>query len=239
MKSKLPIKLSSDFEIIIEKGNRVKAGDKIATRKKNKAEEKIPISHILSIKPSDIAKYLTRRVGARVKKGEIIAKKDSFVKTLRILSPHDATIASIDLKKGIISLESGEEMEEFEYAPIEGVIENILDGEVIFSVEGDVITGSKGQGETIYGDTLISLKHLDMFDFANEVKGKIIVAPEFTEGALAKLLALDAGGVVTTKFYSDFPVIVSVEPDLFHKILTIKPKKLVLLGEKKSIIIPS
>lgn len=239
MKSKLPIKLSSDFEIIIEKGKSVKIGDKIASRKSTKAEEKIPIANILSVKPSDIARYLTRRVSAQVKKGEVIAKKDSFIKTVRILSPLDATIASIDLKKGIISLESGEKQEEFVFAPIEGIIEDITDDEIMLSVEGDLITGSKGQGGTTYGETLITLKPLDMFDFTGEVASKIIIAPELTDGALAKLIALDANGVVTTKFYSDFPTIVSVEEDLFRKLIEVKPKQLVLLGKEKSIIIPS
>lgn len=239
MKSKLPIKLSSDFKAIAQKGTHVRAGDKIASRKKLKKEEKIPISTILSIQTSQIPKYLTRRVGSKVKKGEVIAKKDSFIKTIRIVSPFEGVIASIDLKKGILILESIRKDEEFTLSPIAGIIDDILEDKIILSVEGDVIQGTNGQGETSYGEVIISLKNLDMFDFASEVSGKIIMAPQFSEGALSKLYALDAAGLIATEFYSQFPQIVVVAPDLFDKLASIKPKTLILLGASGSIIIPS
>lgn len=239
MKSKLPIKLIPEFEVIAVKGAKVKVGDKIARSKKTAKEEKIPISEILSIKSANIPKYLTRRIGSKVKRGEVIAKKDSFVKSIKIVSPFDGTISSIDLKKGILILESINDQEEFTLAPIEGVIDEILDSEIILSVEGDLVSGTKGQGKTTFGEVMIfNIGELDMFDFASEVSGKIVMAPLFTEGALSKLYALDAVGVISTQFYSQFPATVAIENDLYHKLAAVKPAKLILIGNQASIIIP-
>ncbi|MBI2029050.1 hypothetical protein HYT02_01400 [Candidatus Gottesmanbacteria bacterium] len=239
MKSKLPIKLREEFEVIAQKGAKVKAGEKIARSKKTAKEEKIPISEILSINSSNIPKYLTRRIGSKVKRGEVIAKKDNFIKSIKIVSPFDGTISSIDLKKGILILESQVQDEEYTLAPIEGVITEILESEIILSVEGDLVSGTKGQGKTLYGEVIIfNVNQLDIFDFASEVSGKVVMAPLFTEGALSKLYALDAVGVISTQFYPQFPAIVVVEKDLYHKLAAVKPGKLILLGSQASIIIP-
>lgn len=85
---------------------------------------------------------------------------------------------------------------------------------------------------------IFNVNQLDIFDFASEVSGKVVMAPLFTEGALSKLYALDAVGVISTQFYPQFPAIVVVEKDLYHKLAAVKPGKLILLGSQASIIIP-
>ncbi len=238
MKSLLTIPLSVDLEVVIEKGQKVKTGDIIAKKKAQSRREKIPLSKILSIKPSKMTSYLVKKIGTHVKKGEVLAKKEGIFKSIRIISPLSALIESIDLKDGSILLVTKEVAQIFEYAPMSGFIEGIDEDGITISFEGKVIEAEQGKGDQIIGSAVVFSHSLDMLHFASEVKNKIVIAFSVSDGARAKLSALGARGIVALEYYEDFPVVLKLSQKEFRELVRESNKQLILLGEKRRILIP-
>lgn len=238
MKSLISIPLTVDLQVLVSKGQKVKAGEALAKKKSTQHKEKIPLSKILSVKPAKITTYLRKKIGTPVKKGELLAKKDSIFKTIRIISPISGFLQSIDLKEGSLLILTQTTQESFEFTPIAGFIEGVNEDEITISFEGKVIEGDQGQGEQVVGESLSFNTNIDMSHFASEVFNKIVVAPSFTEGARAKLWALGAKGIISCEFYRDFPVVIKLRPVKLNDLITGSNKHLIMQGSSKRIIIP-
>lgn len=238
MKSLLTIELLPGMEIITQKGSKIKVGEPLAKKPLKVFKEKIPLSKILSIPPKKIISYLCRRLGTSVKKGEILAKKEGVLKNIHILSPRSGFIDSVDLKDGTLLLVSETDKEQIEKSPINGFVESITENQIVISFEGKVFCGEKGKGERIVSQTLTFENKVDMFDFASEVKDKIIIAKTITDGARAKLVTLGAVALVASEYYEDFPAMVVLSEKQLIELKSSKKGNIIILGEKKQVIIP-
>lgn len=238
MKSLLTIQLTSDLELTIKKGNHVKAGDVIAKRSAKLHREKIPLGKILSIDAKKIPSFLSKRLGSKVKKGEVLASKEGIFKSMRVLSPLSGVLESVDLKDGSLLLVSQTLNEITQTSPINGLVEGITSEEITISFEGKVIEAELGKGERVIGHSLVFEDNVDMHHFAGEVADKIVIGKTFSEGARAKLNALGAIGLISLEYYEDFPVLVKVFPKDLKELVAARNKNIILLGQLKSIIIP-
>lgn len=238
MKSLINIPVTIDLEISVIKGQKVKIGEKLAKRKSKSRKEKIPLSKILSVKPGQILSFLTKKIGTNVKKGDILAKKSSIFKTLRIISPMSGLLDSIDLKDGSLFLVTQGNEESFEFSPVNGVIEAVSEDDITISFDGKIIEGVNGKGDQVAGSTLFFEKTLDMFNFAAEVIDKIVIASKVTDGARAKLSALGAKAIVSKEFYNDFSAVIQLDERQYRELLlNNRNNHLIIRGNEKRIII--
>lgn len=238
MKSLLTIAIPPDFEIVVKKAQNVKIGEILAKKKIVDKKEKIPLSKILTVKPQKISAYLTKKIGSSVKKGEILAKKSGIFKNTQILSPVSGILEYIDVKKGDLFLTTEISEEVFELCPIEGIVEKVTDEGIVISFEGKIIEGEKGKGERAIGSLLVFNKLVDIFDFGNEVSDKIVIGKGFTEGARAKMATLGVKGLLACQYYEDFSLIVKFNEKQFNQLSSLVGKNIVVLGEKKCVIVP-
>lgn len=238
MKSLLVIPIDNNLQIIVKKAQKVKAGEILAKRKVADYKHEIPLSKILKVKPQKIPSYITKKIGAKVLKGEIIAQKNGLFKNIQILSPAEGSIDSIDVKLGALYLKVKPNEEVYELSPLDSEVEDIRDNEIILAFEGKLIPADGGRGDRAIGVLLDLAKEVDVFDFGNEVCGKILFGKSFTEGARAKLLTLGSKGLISLELYEDFPINVKLNEKQLTKLSGISGKNIMILGEKKSIIIP-
>lgn len=239
MKSLLTVSLAAGFTPLVKKGEKVKADQPIAQKPKKVYQEKIPLSRLLKIPPAKIAGCLTKKLGSHIKKGELIAKKEGFFKSLRVLSPFSATLTSLDLKDGslLLTIDSTEEM--VEKAPIAASVEEVSQTEITLSFNGKIIQAEKGKGNQVIAPLLFFDKsQVDLHHFGSETTSKIIAAKAFNQGARAKLNALGTKGIVALEYYEDFPVVVKVTPSDLKQLENYQGKRIILLGEACRIIIP-
>lgn len=238
MKSLLTIPLLSGFKTTVEKGQAVKVGDILARKTALPQQEKIPVSKILSVSPKKVVSYLRKKLGQEINKGEILAKKEGVLKSINILSPITGKIESVNFKDGTLLIVSREIQELIERAPIDAIVEEVDGDKITLSFEGKVMEVEDGRGERAIGSTLVFNKHIDIPDFASEVVDKIIIARSFTNGALAKLNALGASGVMSLEFYDDFPVMVKLTKEQYLELSKTSLPSVIVLGKKKRIIVP-
>ncbi len=241
MKSHLTLEFSSDFEVVVTGGEKVKADQVLARSKKKQVKEKIPIAQILGIQNKRISSFLEVSLGSHVKKGQVLAKKANIFKNIKLLSPYDAYLESIDLKEGCLILTRDTSVgEEVENAPLDGVVEHVEDNMVTLSFNGRVIEALSGKGKRTFGKVHLFERPVDMFDVTLEVEGKIAMAQSFTDSARAKLSALGSLGIVAFEYYEDVSLSVSVSEESYKEILESLGKglPLLILGEKKRIVVP-
>lgn len=238
MKSLLTIQFPCPLEPVIKKGSLIKVGEVIARRRAKTHKEKIPLSQLLATSPSKITSFLTKNLGEKVKKGDVIASKEGIFKSIRVLSPFAGVLSEVDLKDGSLLLVSEGLTEIIEKSPIDGFVEGVTSEEITISFEGRVIEGEKGKGERVIGQSLVFEDHVDMHHFADEVASRIVIGKTFTEGARAKLNALGAKGLISEEFYDDFPLLVKVPPRDLKELQQLKNKNIILLGQLCRVIIP-
>lgn len=238
MKSLLAIKLTPESQVLTEKGKKIKTGTVLAKKPAKVHKEKIPVGKILSINSKQITKYLKKKLGTPVSKGEVLAKRESIFKSIQILSPRNGFLDSVDLKDGTLLLVSETKEEQGLSSPVDGIIESISCEEIVISFEGKLITGEKGRGERVFGSVCVLAKAVDTLDFAYEVEEKIVIGKTFTEGARAKLNALGARGLISLEYYNDFPNLLTLSEKKLEDLMNKVPKKIILLGNLGQIIIP-
>lgn len=238
MRSLLTISLAENFEVVVERGKNVRAGEILARKKSNIHKEKIPLTKILEVKPKDIASYLTKRLGTQVKKGEVIAHKKSLLKNIKILSPVSGIIDSVDLKEGTLLFITKVNEEYTEVSPVSGIIEGVTSEEITLSFKGKVLEAEKGKGEKVIGKAVKFPKHVDMLDFSYEVNGKIVIGKTFTDSARAKLKTIGATALVALEYYEDFPAAAKLADSQLKELLLREFNNLIVIGDKRKIIIP-
>lgn len=241
MQSHLILEFSSEFQIVVSAGEKVKAEQALARSKKKQVKEKIPLAQILDVQNKRIASFLEVSLGSHVKKGEVLAKKTNLFKNIKLLSPYDGVLESIDLKEGCLILtRDTTDGAKVESAPVDGVIEHVADNTITLAFNGRVIEALNGRGKRTFGKVHLFEHPVDMFDVTLEVEGKIAMAQSFTDSARAKLSALGSIGIVSFEYYEDESVSVSVSEEGYRELLESLKKglPLLILGEKKRIVVP-
>jgi len=104
MLSLIRIALPSDSKVLIEEGEQISENSPLYKSNDEKILYEIPLAKLLKIKPERIVRFLRRKIGESVAKGDILAEKKGWLSSLSIRSPFDAEIKELDVKKGLLLL---------------------------------------------------------------------------------------------------------------------------------------
>ncbi|HDL59961.1 MAG TPA: hypothetical protein ENH14_00735, partial [candidate division WOR-3 bacterium] len=189
--------------VLVKKGDRVKAEDIVARTELPGNVQPINVAGLLSIPPEDVPAVMLKKEGEHVKKGEPIAQSKSFFGLFKsnVTAPVDGYIENISNVTGQVILRE---------PPIPVEINAYIDGEVVDIIENEgVIVQTKAsfvQGIFGIGGERIGVIHALAKDPDEEVtedkitedlKGKIIIGGSFvTAEALRKAARVGACGIV-------------------------------------------
>ncbi len=238
MNSFITISLVSNLIPIVEKGQKVKSGQVVAKSKLVSIKEKIPLAKILLVDPKKIISHLSQKIGSRIKKGDIIARKSGLFKSVSVKSPIEGTIDSVDLKSGDLFILTREVNNKIEVSPVDGSVDSTDNMQIKVAFEGKLYQGEKGRGKRIVAPIVIFKKVVDMSDFGSEVEGKIVIANSFSEAARSKMGALGVQGLISLESFDDFPSFVQLKKNYLEELVGIKTPQLIVHGDNKLVIIP-
>ena len=145
MKSKINLPISSDIRLLIKEEEKIEAGTLLCEKKEDKFIEAIPVSALLKIPPSQILKYLKKKIGENIEAGTILAKKKSLFSSFLLKSPVEGLIKEVDLKKGTLNIlvQKTGNKDKFIF-PFSGKIKKITKTHLEIEVEGIIIDLKRG-----------------------------------------------------------------------------------------------
>lgn len=221
MKVTVKLPVPHNATIVVDIGDKITQNSHYAVMESKNTEKIIHLSRLLKILPQDIQKYLIVAVGEKIREGEIIAQKKSFLNTSFIRSPLDGKIKEIDFKKGIAVIDSSKEDEDRGKikSPVAGKIVKINSNDLELELEGIVLEILDGAGTDVMGTVICFDKSVDTFDLSSETRDKIILCSDITESALTKAEMIKVKGLILNR--PSLPTVlpwVNVDGQVFEKI---------------------
>ena len=231
MKTVVKVPLKKDIQVLVQEGHQFEKGEVIAKGSNTQENLAINLAQILKVKPTEIHKFLKKRPSDKIRQGEILAEKRSFLTIINVKSPISGEISEVNLKSGTVLLKTEtDSLNEKITLPVDGKIKNIGKEAIEIEVKGSKIAASSGRGSETTGRLMhVAADKNSIFNIDAEVADKIVLVEKVTVETLAKLDTLGACGVIskeTAKNY-DFPSI-TVSDESF-KALTREDKKMIWL----------
>lgn len=168
-------------KVMVEMGKEVDALDVVAQAELPGRVYPVNIANRLGVDPSEVRKYMLKREGDSVKKGEIVAETKSFIKFLRsrVESPITGTIDSISEITGQVLFREPPKLLPLK-AYIKGKVINIEENfGVEIETEGTFIQGIFGIGGETNGEIRVAVDTPDEELLPEHIKdtdkGKVIV----------------------------------------------------------------
>ncbi len=190
-------------EVLVKKGDRVKAEDIVARTELPGNVRPINVAGQLSVPPGDLPNLMLKKVGDPVKKGEPIAQSKGIFGLFKstVTSPVDGTIKSISNVTGQVIIEE---------PPIPVEVMAYIDGEVVEIIpnEGVIVETIATFVQGIFGIGGERIGHLKMAanspddiltpdKITEEDRGKVLVGGAFvTSDALNRAVEVGAAGIV-------------------------------------------
>ena len=201
MLSLIRIALPSDSKVLIEEGEQISENSPLYKSNDEKILYEIPLAKLLKIKPERIVRFLRRKIGESVAKGDILAEKKGWLSSLSVRSPFDGEIKELDVKKGLLLLSHKKKQPEIKISlPIAGKVKKITASHIEIEVKATSIEGRKGAGKEQMGKLLyISDERFHPADFDAEVEGRIVFLKKAPREVIAKLDVLGAKGLISTE----------------------------------------
>jgi hypothetical protein len=191
----LKISIPPKFKVVVKKGSSLSKGALLAEIPREKIPH-IALHDLLNVNPAEIRKYLVKKVGEEVAKGEIIAKKRGVFSTTQIKSPVEGIFSIIESMPGFIEIrtkKSGKIV-----SPVAGIVNSKTDKSIIIETEEEALAGENGEGDS--RGELIRLDNANnLFKIGKSVDKKIVFGKELTATSVAKIKVLGGVGVVITK----------------------------------------
>lgn len=194
-KTRLKLKLNPEEKPVVKAGDKVKTGDILATSGSDEKVE-IHIAKLLQIKPKDLTKYLLKELPVDVEANEVIAVKKWLLKQKRIKSPIAGVLDFLDTDEGTLQIKTKDAEAGKARAWFEGTIKEVSDNEVVCEVNGLVIKGKSGEGQTVSGKLLSIKGEVDLFNLPIEIDERIIILKSAKSDVVAKADALGALAVI-------------------------------------------
>ncbi|KKS97624.1 MAG: hypothetical protein UV73_C0007G0067 [Candidatus Gottesmanbacteria bacterium GW2011_GWA2_43_14] len=201
MLSHIRIALPPQVHLTVEEGDQISENTVIYKTGEEALVSEIPVAQLLKVKPDLTVKYLRRRPGEAVVKGDILAEKKGILATLSVRSPHDGVIRELDLKKGHIILAGKEDTQKTKVSlPINGKIKKISRAYLEIEVKGEVLEGRKGAGNDRFAQLmLIPDDRFNITDFDADVEDKIVYIKKAPREVVLKLDVLGAKGLISAE----------------------------------------
>ena len=162
----------------------------------------VHLSQSLGVSPQKAAKYLLKKPGEKIRRGEEIARKKSFLGfgASQIFAPIDGQIKEYDEESGILLLQFFSKHEQV-LSGVWGIVDTIEGSEVLIRTKMLEIFGVVGSGKTREGVIKILAGEND-FLLASAIddssSGKILVGGGLVSSeSFSKALVFGASGIVT------------------------------------------
>lgn len=234
----LSLKIPKKKKFFVKELEGVNQGSVLVEGEKKGRRETISITQVFKITPSQIFKVLVKKLGDKVQKGEILAKKEGIFGRTILKSPIDGRLVEASQVLGEVILE-GKEEKVIIKSPVSGRVREIKDEEIKIEFEGQVFEGKKGGGERVFGVIENLPFDVGVLDLSSSIVQKILVCQFFSPPVLAKSWALEAAGVVGTSYSSKqslFPFLVVGKRDI-EELKNYQGKKAILEPEEKRLIV--
>jgi len=200
---KLPLK----GDILVKKGDRVKASDVVARTYLPGNVESINIANRFSLPPSDVKDVMVVKEGDKVEKGQIIARNKGMFGLFKteLAAPVTGTIESISEITGQIMLREPPLPVQVN-AYVDGIVHEVIPEEgVIVETRGAFIQGIFGIGGETQGEVMVVVdsneQELTPELLTEECRGKIVIGGSLvTNATLEKAIEVGAVAVVAGGF---------------------------------------
>jgi hypothetical protein len=197
---RLPIK----GKTLVKEGDTVSFDTLVAETQLSGNIHVVEVAAILGVEPEDIRRYILKKEGDPVEKGDVIAIYKSFFGLFKTIckSPEKGTIEYIsDITGRVIVREPPVPINIKAYIP--GTVVKVLPNEgAIIETQAAFIQGIYGIGGETYGEIMVSAKNPKEILTAKEIdescSGKVIVGGSLvTGGALKKAVGVGAKGIIS------------------------------------------
>ncbi|MCX7703831.1 MAG: hypothetical protein N2234_07025 [Planctomycetota bacterium] len=196
--------LPVDGEVLVKKGQKVRAEDVVARTEMPGDVESVNVVGKLGIEPQDIKRYMLKKEGDIVKKGEVIAESKPFIKWFKttVVSPIDGVVESVSEVTGQVLVRHPPRPVQVQ-AYIDGVVEEVFPSQgVAVAAYGSFLQGIFGIGKECWGVLKCKAKSpsdvLDVKDLSEKDAGCVLVAGAFVSvEAILKAFELNVKGIVT------------------------------------------
>lgn len=200
--------------ITVSPGQEIGLYDVIGRYQKSAGFTALKLANLLGVSHKSAPKFLQRKIGEKIYKGELLASKKGLFGVKNIPSPADAILEEYNLKTGELRLKYFSKQDSLisgVYGIVEDVDKNI--GKIIIKTSGTEVFGIYGCGRERYG-ILNVLKGEDnlmtKLQITTVMKDQIVVAGAFVhKEAIQKAVGFGIGAIIAGGFgASDFISIV-------------------------------
>jgi len=193
----ITIPLPSGGNLKIDKNQKIKEGQLIIQRKASSQTKNYHLAKLIGVSPKKTVQFLVKKLGQKVKGGELVAQKKSFFgKSEKFVAPTGGVLDSLT-EEGVLRIRR--EIPEKEVkAPFSGMVTDISSDSASLSFAATEIGGYWGKGSKAIGYLLIieGEKH-DLFSLDNSCQKQIITLQgELSKGLWYKAASLGAVGFV-------------------------------------------
>jgi hypothetical protein len=190
-------------KVLVNVGDKVSHNTKIAETFVPGDPEVMDIGAMLAVDPENLKKYMVKKVGDPVNKGDVCAQYDYFfgLKKRNILSPVDGSIESISNFTGQVTFRTSPIPVSVD-AYIPGKIVEILPNEgAIVATNAAFVQGIFGIGGETHGEIRMKVsspeKALTLEDIKEDDKNRILVGGSYiTLDALRKAVEIGVSGII-------------------------------------------
>ena len=172
--------------VLVRRGARVRAQDVVARAKLPGDVAAVNVTSALGITPEEVERYMLKKPGDAVARGEAIAETRPFIKWFRSTarSPIDGRVESVSKITGQVMIRTAPKPVDVR-AYIDGVVVEVMEREgVVVETTGAIVQGILGVGGEVAGELAMAGNGPDAVlgpsDLGDGLAGKIAVA-----GALA------------------------------------------------------
>lgn len=196
--------LKGDSKIYVTIGQEVAPSDIIGVSQLSSGFRTLNIADLLSVPPNSVEKFLRRKVGERVYKGELLAyKEEGFFADKKIVpSPTDGVLDFINLKTGEIKMAFFPKKVDLP-AGVFGIVEfiNKEQGLILIKTQASIVYGMFGSGNQRDGNLVIFGRRdglISESDLSIKSDGYILVGGSLIYNhGITKAISSNISGIIT------------------------------------------
>ena len=174
---RLPLK----GEVLVEKGQKVRATDVVARTLLPGNVQTVNVANILGADPMEVPETLTKKIGAQIQKGEVLAARKGLfgLFNAECKSPADGTVESVSEVTGQVIVREPPIPVEVD-AYLDGVVSEVLPEEgVVVESYGAFVQGIFGIGGETHGEIALAVdsadEELSKDRLTSDYAGKVII----------------------------------------------------------------
>ncbi|MBI2612109.1 hypothetical protein HYW54_05215 [Candidatus Gottesmanbacteria bacterium] len=198
MKATITVHIPEDSQIVVKEDENVDETTLLAKIDEEEETSTLPLSKLLNVKPPSVSKFLNKRIGDEISKGEVIATKKTLLSTVAIKSPYDGKLLQIDLRIGALILQTKKSTPKKIISPVKGKIASIKGRTIEIEADATIYEGIKGEGEKVRGKLKFVTEEEAgvMGSRAEYFSGNIAMVGSITRAAIVKYEVLGVLGLI-------------------------------------------